>query len=108
MEFSKKLRELRLKNNLTQAQLAKKAGTTSAAISHFEAGIRKPTVDILKKLAHTLGVSVDELIGLKSQMESQEYIEFRKLTRELNEEEIREVKEFIEYIRFKKKKEELP
>ena len=103
MEFSKKLRELRLKNNLTQAQLAKKAGTTSAAISHFEAGIRKPTVGILKKLAHTLGVSVDELIGLKEQI-GQEYLEFRELTRELNEKEIREIKEFIEYIRFKKKK----
>ena len=101
MEFSKKLKQLRVELNITQAELAKRSGTTPAAISHFEAGIRKPTVDILKNLALVLGVTVDELVGLKDHLQGKEEqnLAFRKLSRDLNESEIDEVKKYIEWMK---------
>jgi transcriptional regulator with XRE-family HTH domain len=48
--------------NLTQAQLADKAGVTQGAISMIERGERVPSLDVLVKIADTLGCTIDELI----------------------------------------------
>jgi len=48
---------------LTQAQLAEKAGLPAAAISHFETGGRKPSFENLVKLAEALSVTTDFLLG---------------------------------------------
>jgi DNA-binding XRE family transcriptional regulator len=47
---------------LTQAQLAKAAGITVSTISYIESGARKPSVEVLKSIAATLRVDVDELV----------------------------------------------
>jgi transcriptional regulator with XRE-family HTH domain len=48
--------------NLTQAQLAEKAGVTQGAISMIERGERVPSLDVLVKIADALGCKIDELI----------------------------------------------
>lgn len=46
--------EKRLKQGLTQAELAKKIGTKQSAISRLECGTYNPTVAFLRKLADAL------------------------------------------------------
>ena len=56
----KKLREQR---DMTQEQLAKKAGVTQGYIAQLESGLRKnPSLPSLRKLARALGVPVGELL----------------------------------------------
>ena len=57
------IRTLRSRNNMTQEELAKRAKITRSHLSLLEAGHRKnPSLDILKRLARALGVSVTELL----------------------------------------------
>jgi transcriptional regulator with XRE-family HTH domain len=60
--FGARLRELRTAAGLTQRELAKRSGTSSAAISNFEAGNNAPTLGTLVRLADALGRDVTELV----------------------------------------------
>jgi tellurite methyltransferase len=48
---------------LTQEALADKLGITFQAVSKWETGQTVPDTTLLPKLAHTLGISVDKLLG---------------------------------------------
>ncbi|NLB91125.1 MAG: helix-turn-helix transcriptional regulator [Clostridiales bacterium] len=56
------LRRLRTTKKITQQKLAEAVGVTQAAIASYENDIRTPSVNVLKKLAHALGVTMDELV----------------------------------------------
>ena len=57
------LKELRLKNGLTQVQLAKKAKTVQPYIAYLESGEKKnPSFAVLQRLAKALKVTVAELV----------------------------------------------
>lgn len=59
-----KLIKLRRKElNMTQEELAVAAGTTKAAISHYELGRREPRFAQLQAIAKVLGLSLQELSG---------------------------------------------
>jgi len=61
--FGAVLKTLREEKGLTQAQLAKAAGTTQEYVAMLETGVRKnPTIETLKRLAKALGVPVTELL----------------------------------------------
>lgn len=60
--FGARLRELRAAAGLSQRELAKRSGTSSAAISNFEAGNNAPTLGTLVRLAEALGCNVTELV----------------------------------------------
>lgn len=45
----------RMKRGLTQAQLARRVGTTQSAIARFESGGGNPTLDFLSKVSYVLG-----------------------------------------------------
>ena len=61
--FSARLRTAREKRGLNQGDLANRAGLQASAISHFETGTRKPSFDNLKRLADSLDVTTDYLLG---------------------------------------------
>ncbi|MCY3870800.1 MAG: helix-turn-helix transcriptional regulator [Gemmatimonadetes bacterium] len=61
--FSDNLKKIREIKGLSQAELAKRAGLQPSAVSHFETGRRAPSFDNLKRLADTLEVTTDFLIG---------------------------------------------
>ncbi len=61
--FKDRLRTARERRNLSQAELATKAGLQPAAISHFETGNRAPSFENLKRLSDALNISVDYLLG---------------------------------------------
>ena len=64
MEFSVRLKELRVDNDMSQTELAEKLNFKASAISKYEKGITQPSIDTLKSLAEIFSVTVDYLIGM--------------------------------------------
>lgn len=46
VDFGNVLKTLRLRENMTQAQLAQKLGLTKSVISAYETGLRLPSYDM--------------------------------------------------------------
>jgi transcriptional regulator with XRE-family HTH domain len=63
MDFSERLKSLRKRKKLTQADLAKHLGIDNTTISKWEKGIYEPNIETLKELANFFGVSADWLLG---------------------------------------------
>ncbi|NLA58223.1 MAG: helix-turn-helix transcriptional regulator [Firmicutes bacterium] len=61
--LGQRIRYLRQKANLTQAQLGKLLGCSSSTVSLYEGGQRSPDTDMLIRLADVFSVSVDYLLG---------------------------------------------
>lgn len=59
MILGDKLKMLRKERGLTQAQVADKIGQERSTVACYEANTRKPAVDVLEKLAHLYGVTLD-------------------------------------------------
>lgn len=64
VDLGKRLKQLRKENNLTQKQLALQIGVQNAVISFYEVGERYPSPEVLVKLASTLHVTTDYLLGI--------------------------------------------
>ncbi|MEW5745522.1 MAG: helix-turn-helix transcriptional regulator [Nitrospirota bacterium] len=62
MPFAETLSKLRKAKGLTQEDLAKKIGVGIAQMRRYEKGASSPTLEVIKGMAKTLGVSADELI----------------------------------------------
>lgn len=56
------IKELRIKNNLSQSQLAEKLSVTKQAISKWENGRGLPDIEMLKQLSTIFNVKIDEII----------------------------------------------
>mgnify|MGYP003084067912 FL=1 len=94
--FSKKLKELRLKANLTQNEIAEKLNISQPSYQQWESGRRKPTLTTLEMFSDFFDVSIEELlsdgtvriesilnadkISYKNQLLSDENVEFIKKT----------------------------
>jgi len=63
-EFRWRLKTARKAAQLTQTELAKKAGLRQAAISDYESGRLTPSTETLTNLASVLCVSADWLLGI--------------------------------------------
>lgn len=55
------IRELRLKQNMTQLQLAQQMGISDKTVSKWERGLGCPDVSLLIELAAALKVSVEQI-----------------------------------------------
>ena len=58
-----RLKKLRIRNALTQAELAEKAELTTAAVARIERNESEPHMTSIRKLAQALGVKPAELVG---------------------------------------------
>lgn len=65
VDFGETLKKLRLRENLTQQQLADRLGVTKSVVSYYELQERYPSPEVLVKLAATFHVSTDYLLGLE-------------------------------------------
>lgn len=63
------MRMHRARLNLTQADLAQRAGITRKSIHAIETGQMVPSTILALKLAKTLGITVEELFSLESGLE---------------------------------------
>lgn len=57
------LKDLRKRNNLTQAQVAKEIGVAESTICLYEKGERTPAVEKILKLAQIYNCSVEEIVN---------------------------------------------
>ena len=64
--MGKRIAQLRKARNLTQQQLADQLNVTNRAISRWERGEGYPEITLLPKLADSLGVTTDEILGHKT------------------------------------------
>jgi len=65
LEFAKNLRELRLRRDLTQDELAEELGVSVQTVSRWESSAKTsyPDIELLPAIAGFFGVTVDELLG---------------------------------------------
>lgn len=109
-----KLKLLRLREGMTQKELADKLGVTPQNISQYERGLKKPKIETVQKMADALGVDVSEIIPQKQILDldemrlrslyysSQEYEDqeaFAMSMMELNSEGHKMLMRYLEYLK---------
>lgn len=57
------VKSLRVKQNLSQAELAEALGVTQGAVSQWETGLTMPTLPMLAKIAEVLHCTTDALLS---------------------------------------------
>lgn len=62
MPFAEKLSKMRTNRGFTQQQMAGMIGVGIAQIRRYEKGSSSPTLEVIKNIARTLGISADELL----------------------------------------------
>lgn len=60
--FSRKLKELRFKNDITQSEFAKLLGVAQQTVGSWEKEKSTPNYDLLKQIAKYFNVSIDYLL----------------------------------------------
>lgn len=58
-----RLRELRLRRGYTLADLAAETGISTSTLSRLESGLRRPTLELLIRIAATYRANLDDLVG---------------------------------------------
>ena len=98
VDFGARLRQIRRRRKLDQADLAELARAPTTSISHFERNRRKPNFDTLIRLAEGLGVSIDFLVGrTEYPYVYQEPPE--PVPRLLTDEQVKDIEVWIEYLK---------
>lgn len=64
IEVPNRLKQIRIKNHLTQRQMAERLGVSKSIINYYETGSRTPSIDILIRISTTFHISTDYLLGL--------------------------------------------
>lgn len=67
-QLADRLRFVRERRGMTQAELGKASKLHQTAIAHFEAGRREPSADSLRALCKGAMVSADYLLGLSERV----------------------------------------
>jgi transcriptional regulator with XRE-family HTH domain len=104
MSFGRNLSKYRKAKGLTQEDLVKKSGVAISQIRRYEADKSSPTLDVLRRLAKALGVSIDELAFDKasgvaaSRLMDSEILEQFEMVSSLTEDERRVVKKILEAV----------
>ena len=104
MEFSERLKSLRLEAGLTQKEISEKLSISQPQYARWEAGKRSPTSETLQKFADFFDVSTDYLLGNSDSRYSDEQLDgmeifFRNQTQDMTEQEREEFrKELQEYM----------
>ncbi len=57
------LKEIRMKNNLTQDEMAEKLAVTRQAVSRWETGDSTPNIETLKQISKDFNISINTLLG---------------------------------------------
>ncbi len=113
MAFANKLTAIRKSRNLTQQELAEKVGIGISQMRRYEKGSSSPTLEVIKNLAITLGVSTDELIFDNNERVAASRILDKELLRQfetvssLTSRDIEAVKTVLESIIIKNRIEEI-
>lgn len=80
--FSTRLKEARIHNQMTQAELAEKAGTTATTIAAYEGtqpGIKKHSMELVVKLSEILSVDVNWMCGNLLNLRQNYYVSYNSI-----------------------------
>lgn len=98
--FNENLKEARLKSGISQKDLAENIGVAKSTYSLYESGKREPNMDTIKKIASSLNVSADTLLGIDNEpttlaahFEGDEY----------TESEMEEIRNFAAFVKNKRR-----
>lgn len=87
--FGKRIKELRLKQQLKQAQLAEIVGIDPKHQSCIENGKNFPSTDLIEKYAKAFGIEDFELLNIANTLSSKEIIyKINELIRNASEDDI--------------------
>ncbi|KRQ96831.1 cupin domain-containing protein [Bradyrhizobium valentinum] len=75
-----RLRQIRQRNQLSQRELAKRAGVVNSAISLIESGRTNPSVGALKRILDAIPISLAEFFSLAEQDREQIFFGVKELT----------------------------
>jgi transcriptional regulator with XRE-family HTH domain len=64
IELGHRIRMIRKQKKISQVQLAEKLGTFHTQIGRIERGEVNATINMLRKIANELGISVSELVNI--------------------------------------------
>lgn len=96
------IKELRLQQGLSQAQVAKKLGLTQQSYSRYEIEGVTPSAEILSKIADYYNVTVDYLLGRKN--EEPNYFLLARDMSTLNPQDLNTIKELVAFMKTKNNK----
>jgi len=92
MVLKDRLQQLRKEKDISRNELADKIGVHVNIVGRYERGEAKPSLDIVIKLAQTLGVSIDYLVGVKADEVDNNVLEQVLTIQRLPEEEQKYIK----------------
>ena len=101
----KRITKTRESHGMNQAELAKKADVTPAAISQIEKGTRVPTIPVIHRIADVLGVSLDYLTGktdtseLQDLLQHDDFVAFFRGFESLGSEDKETIKKHIDFLK---------
>lgn len=97
MDFPNRLSALRKERGFTQQSLADSVDIHVSQIRRYENGQTQPTLDVIRKLAISLGVSADLLVFDKDEREPREELKHQfEALNQFNDEEIKIAKALLE------------
>ena len=101
MEFSERLKSLRLEAGLTQKEIAEKFNIKQPNYQQWESGKRNPSGETLQKFADFFDVSTDYLLGKSDSRYSDEQFEgvqilFRNKTKNMTDKQKEEFRKELE------------
>lgn len=101
MTFSKRLKKSRENKHMTLAELGEKIGRSEATVQRYESGnIKNLKNDTIQQIADALDVSPAYLMGWE---EEQETIAAHFDKDSLTDEEMEEVRQFIDFVKNRRK-----
>jgi transcriptional regulator with XRE-family HTH domain len=108
--IGERIKEKREKTDMSQKDLGAAAGVTQSAVNQYEKGGKKPSSEVLSKIAMALGTSTDYLLGSAEEdaifMDKQVAVAFRDF-KELNRQDRQQILKNIQFLKdLSKKKEE--
>lgn len=77
MDLGNKIKEIRNQKGIKREDLAKLIGTSPAIIGRYERNERTPSIEVAKKIAQALDVSLDYLTGDSSVLVQDKKMVFR-------------------------------
>jgi len=84
-KFNNILKSLRIREGLTQDDLAKKLGVSRSTISMYERGEREPELEVLEAIADFFNVDMNYLTGKQTQEEYYADLQIRQIAQEIFE-----------------------
>lgn len=75
--FGERLRELRMEHGYTMEEVGRRIGVKKSSYASYESKYRQPPLEKLKKFSKLYGVTVDYILGLSEERNTDESVQLR-------------------------------